>query len=669
MKHLFYFILFFFMLNKNTCQIMYSLNDDSAYIADLEQILLKSHSDSVKSYTHLKLLIMYRYVDTLKAKEHFRQGVLLAGKNPFLKAISVYYSAHNYYGRLNADTMSYYLKRADSLLRGFKTPDAYSVRGTCWQNLGIIQQIKADEKGALTLFTQKAIPLAILSGDSVLLGKVYLSIAMICMNVKERAKAEKYFDESLSILERTTRFNPRRLELLVEGYISMAENLINMSKLKEAKEFLDKAKAILKWHPESNLYVPYCYTEGIYFDEMGNFQAALKSLDEGILLSQKFHHILFYYRLKQARYYIYRDMGDYEKAVKEMEELCRKDGNLPSDEKMFARELYQIYMKLGNKDQALKWTLKYIALSDSLYSSDYQKQVVDLEARYRTLESEKKIAVLQVQKDKADYKVKENRFWMVLLSIVSLFLLVFAILGWMYFSNNRKLSQQKELNYKQQIVEAEQIRQMQVTKALLQGEEKERKRLARDLHDGLGGLLAGVKLNLSRYLQGKKDEGENNEELNNIVEQLDVSFRELRRIARNMIPESLLQLGLEAALRDMCHSMSNDHLRVEFQAFDIRRDIREDKQVMIYRIVQELVANAVRHSGASEVLVQCSQNEHLFFITVEDNGRGLNKGKASESKGIGLENIQSRVQYLDGKIDFSSEKDEGTTVNIEFYVS
>lgn len=648
---------------------MYSLNDDSAYIADLEQLLIKTSSDSVKSHTHMKLLILYRNLDTVKAKKHFQQGAALAGKYPFLKALSSYYRAYNYYGPVNADTLGYYLKLADSLLRGFKDPEAYSVRGTCWQNLGLVQQIRADERGALALFTQKARPLAILSGDSILLGKVSLSIAMICMNVGQREKAEKYFSESLFYLEKAKRFNPRRLELLVEGYVSQAENDINIGKLERAKGLLGKAKAILENYPETNLYIPYYYAEGIYFDEMGNFPAALKSLSEGIRLSQKFHHTLFYYRLKQARYYIYRDMGNYEKAVVEMEEMASRPDNLPSNEKMFARELYRIYLKLGKRDLALKWTLKYITLSDSLYNSDYQQQVVDLEAKYQTSESQKKIALLQAQKDKADYAVNVNRFWMILLSVVSLFLLVFAILGWMYFNNNRKLSQQKELNYKQQIVEADQLRQMQVTRALLQGEEKERKRMARDLHDGLGGLLAGVKLNLSRYLQSKKDEGEKQDELGSIVDQLDVSFRELRRIARNMIPESLLQFGLEAALRDMCHSMSNDILRVEFQAFDIRSDIREDKQVMIYRIVQELVSNAVRHSDASEVLVQCSQNEHLFFITVEDNGKGLDKGKTNENKGIGLENIQSRVQYLDGKIDFLSEKDEGTTVNIEFYVS
>ena len=112
-------------------------------------------------------------------------------------------------------------------------------------------------------------------------------------------------------------------------------------------------------------------------------------------------------------------------------------------------------------------------------------------------------------------------------------------------------------------------------------------------------------------------------DLNKVIDQLDNSVNELRRIARNMMPESLVSLGLEAALTDVCASFTSDTTHVNFQAFAISPAIAKDTQLTIYRIVQELLTNAIRHAHASQIVVQCSQNGTAFFITVEDNGMGF----------------------------------------------
>jgi two-component system NarL family sensor kinase len=148
-----------------------------------------------------------------------------------------------------------------------------------------------------------------------------------------------------------------------------------------------------------------------------------------------------------------------------------------------------------------------------------------------------------------------------------------------------------------------------------------------------------------------------------------VSANELRRIARNMMPESLLLLGLEPALKDMCDSLSTDETQVVFQAFGINTAMHQEIQVNIYRIVQELLTNAFRHAHASEILVQCSQNSSRFFITMEDNGKGFDATASDARPGIGLSNARSRVEYLNGKLDISSVIGEGTTINIEFDVT
>jgi signal transduction histidine kinase len=154
-----------------------------------------------------------------------------------------------------------------------------------------------------------------------------------------------------------------------------------------------------------------------------------------------------------------------------------------------------------------------------------------------------------------------------------------------------------------------------------------------------------------------------------IINQLDRSVNELRRIARNMMPESLLNSGLETALKEICESFASPALTVDFQAYNVEKDIAQDMQVTIFRIVQELLANAVRHATASSILVQCSQNENTFYITVEDNGKGFNTSQINVTKGIGLTNVKNRVDYLKGTLDIESAPGTGTTINIEFHVS
>ncbi len=132
------------------------------------------------------------------------------------------------------------------------------------------------------------------------------------------------------------------------------------------------------------------------------------------------------------------------------------------------------------------------------------------------------------------------------------------------------------------------------------------------------GALAGIKIKLSG--QEKK---ERTPQLNEVILQLENSINELRRIARNMMPENLQKAGLEIALRDLCESLLSDETHIEFHAFGLQPAIPLNVQVNIYRIIQELLSNAVRHAHASKIIVQCSQNDDIFFITVEDNGRGF----------------------------------------------
>lgn len=202
---------------------------------------------------------------------------------------------------------------------------------------------------------------------------------------------------------------------------------------------------------------------------------------------------------------------------------------------------------------------------------------------------------------------------------------------------------------------------------MLTTQEAERERIARDLHDGLVGSLSGIKMNLA-MIADKQAHGDLKTAIARSAGQLGDSIRDLRHIAHNMMPEMLLHLGLEAALKDLCHLLETAGILVQREFINLEQTIALDKQVVIYRIVQELFGNIVRHAHASTVFFQCARQSEVFLITVEDDGIGI--GNAYKAAGIGLKSAESRVHYLNGTMDIGPmEAGKGTSINIQLYVA
>jgi signal transduction histidine kinase len=133
------------------------------------------------------------------------------------------------------------------------------------------------------------------------------------------------------------------------------------------------------------------------------------------------------------------------------------------------------------------------------------------------------------------------------------------------------------------------------------------------------------------------------------------------------MPESLLRFGLETALKDLCESVMTEPKYIDFQSFQIQPSLPLKTQLNVYRIVQELLNNAIRHSGASHIIIQCSQNQETFFITVEDNGKGfeVDLNVRADVKGLGLANVKKRVDFMKGRLQVESVIGNGTTIHIE----
>ncbi|MGF1636923.1 MAG: sensor histidine kinase [Cyclobacteriaceae bacterium] len=200
-------------------------------------------------------------------------------------------------------------------------------------------------------------------------------------------------------------------------------------------------------------------------------------------------------------------------------------------------------------------------------------------------------------------------------------------------------------------------RERQVIKALMEGEEKERHRVSRELHDVVNGNLAAMKLNLNLA---------NN---NNYDELLDQTMNEIRRLSHNLMPDVVKKFGLNVALDQYFAGFSDAYgWHVDFQFIGEASLLTDEASLHVYRIIQELINNSIKHAGANELLVQLIVNEGKLSITVEDNGKGFDIVKAKSTYdnglGMGLNNLENRVNYLNGSFDIQSSSETGTSIYI-----
>lgn len=300
------------------------------------------------------------------------------------------------------------------------------------------------------------------------------------------------------------------------------------------------------------------------------------------------------------------------------------------------------------------------ALGDTLLSETIRKNSMDLEKKYETEKKEVRIVQLEDEKKLQQLTIRHQHTLNYILIGGAVFLL--ALFGLSY-----RNYQQKQKLHHQRIQELETEKKLEATEAVLKGEEQERARLAKDLHDGLGGMLSGMKYSFNTMKGNLIMTPENQQAFDRSMDMLDSSIKEMRRVAHNMMPEALVKFGLDVALKDYCNDInSSGALHVSYQSYGLEQaEIDQTTAITLYRIVQELVNNALKHAAAKTAIVQVTKTEQTISVTVEDDGKGFDPAVLDRSRGIGWSNIRNRVEFLKGKLDIRSEADKGTSVHIE----
>ncbi len=317
--------------------------------------------------------------------------------------------------------------------------------------------------------------------------------------------------------------------------------------------------------------------------------------------------------------------------------------------------LYNLYRKTNNFKQALHHHEKYIAYKDSIFNEKNLKNINSLQIQFETQKKDNEIATqnLQLQAQENDILKKKNQFNLALGG--GGFLLLGGLGLWLFYRQRQKLKNNEifALHSKQEVVKLE---------ALIDGEEKERNRLAQDLHDGINGDLAVIKYKVSSIEKSKLDKKEKTA-YNEAISMLDNAVEQVRRISHNLAPPSLHNFDLIEAIQQFCSKQNASHpVNISFQYFGNRLVLKKENETAIYRIIQELLNNIIKHSNASEALVQLNNHDSKLIIIVEDNGKGFDVN--TSNSGIGLQNIKSRVGFLKADLDINSTS-KGTTFSIE----
>ncbi|CAH0169100.1 ATP-binding protein [Chryseobacterium sp. Bi04] len=629
---------------------------EQPYLDSLQNITKTQTSHIPKADAYFLLSNYYRNIDSLLSRKYLENGKTFIKNNALLSAKYDFYKAQYYLDR-NKGKAALFYQQAIKGLSKFRTEETDLLQSSAWYSYGVAQKDKKGYPFLLKIILEKSIPLAKKYENSRSLGFLYTQLAVVLMYNAELKKAENYNTKALEILEKNY---PNSSELFFT-YLNAANNFCYQINGDEAKKCLDKAEKLISPYPESSVNAFYYYSKTLYCITKQKNTEALPVIEKGILYAKKFNQNLLAQMFYFNKYDILRKLKKYNEAKNVLEGiLTEKSLALDlNNRKTIYKQLSILSEEMGNAKEALVWEQRYSGLSDSLNTENTKLEINKIESKFNTAEKERKIATLNAEKKQKELEVNKKNSYLWGLSLILALALSLLIFFFILFRKNKKISEQKINDIKQK-------EELSLTKAILDGEERERERIARDLHDGLGGMLAGVKINFSTWSSSHLD-AEKDQEFYRILGQLDSSVSELRHVARNLMPESLLNFGLETALQDLCEFYIRKDLEIDFQAIGIEKNLPVTIQLNIYRIVQELLANAIKHAEASNILLQCSQSGKSFLITIEDNGKGFEKDIEKTSKSMGLLNLKNRVNYLRGKMEVSSDI-QGTTINIELNI-
>jgi signal transduction histidine kinase len=551
------------------------------------------------------------------------------------------YELSNIYLRTSLDTCEDFGSRAVALakkLHDTKTEsEAYALLGAAKKYRGEYEQAITYHLKALDIKEQR---------------KDDYGISITLNDIGIVYKLLHRFDEAIVFYRRSLVYAQKVKEL---RFISLLINNIatiftEKKQYDSAKIYLDRALAVAYQSKDSNAIVTVLSNSGEASVNIKNYTAALSY----------FYQCLPIDKALDDKYGIITDYNDIGETLLNLKQFDKARPYLDSAYVMaeqgdFLKEkidvlnlLVTYYHVKGDLEKADELATTINTLKDSTMNLAIHKNISELSAKYEATKKEKEIQEQQFQNTRKQY-------WIIGLLCA---LVLGSLLAFSYYKRYRLVQQQR---LQDEIMKQQDI----ATKAVLEAEENERKRIAGDLHDGVGQTMSAAKMNLSS-LESRLNFSNEDDRLafERIVHLIDDSCKEVRTVSHNMMPNALLKNGLSNAVKDFIDKIDSNVLQVNLYSEGLQERLGSNVETVLYRVIQECVNNVIKHSGANELDISLIKDKDGIAATIEDNGKGFVVADKEKSGGIGLKNIRTRIGYLKGTVDFDAAPGKGTLVAI-----
>jgi len=562
------------------------------------------------------------------------------------------------------DSAMLYYQRVESIAKEVKDDKGMAI---VLNNIGIIHTNKGEYDLALKSYLE-AIEYERIVKDSVGLAEGLNNVGVVHYYMGDMENTLKYLKQSAEI---TKAIGDKRV--LKKAYINIGaihrynqeyEEAIEYYKLglKISKELEERSDAIVCIHNLADVYAL-----------QGRYDIAEEYYREAMDFHQKFENprgiALEYNNLAS----MYKQQGKLRKA----KEYFQFSIEIADEKKFFNVSesahagLADIYAQEGNYKEALKATQELQKRRDSVYSIEKAKNMDELRTKYETAENEKMLAIeksradslktenalIEERKAKAELKAANRNQWIVgLIGALLISILVF----WGLIQRQRRQAQAD----RDAAIITERDRGIE---AVFQAQENERKRISKDLHDGIGQQLSALKMAFQKVRPKLDEEKGLKEDLNKLGLILNHAATDVRTISHQMMPRTLTELGLVEAVEDLLDkTLEPTGIQYQFEKFGMDDRINHKLEIALYRIIQELLNNTMKHSKADQVILQMIKRNDKLIVILEDNGIGI---KGEESEGHGLMNIKSRLNPIHGEFNIEAGPTKGTVATIRLDLS
>ncbi|MBN8719015.1 MAG: hypothetical protein J0H85_06195 [Sediminibacterium magnilacihabitans] len=476
-------------------------------------------------------------------------------------------------------------------------------------------------------------------------------IGYILMKQGKLVAAKQYF---IDFLKLATGLHNKLLEAKGLFYLAdlsiLEKNYANaISYIHKAMAVFDDPKTVLSINKNEQLAYANNKLAEVYA-QMNDLPHSLQYSLTAIRISEQ--NIQWINRYDMARYYVnggttYNRLKQYQQALS----LLRKGLSI-SKEPMYMEciqdadeQLSIAFASLRNYDSAYAYHLRFTQVRDNIMAENNQRVLLEKETRYK----------METQQRLQDAALNRQKLWKDLSICIACASILIAWLLYKWYSLRQRNHFQAALNMQQQ----------ESLRATISAADRERKRIADDLHDTLGSLLSATKLKLSAIEETGTMPGQEKEGLKEVLALLDEAMQEMKNIAYNIMPATLSRLGVIAALQSLFNRISHQSvIHINYTTYGFTERLHETVELGIYQVVLEAMNNIVKHAHARNATVQLVRYERHINITIEDDGRGFDALREN-TVGNGLNNMQSRTKNMRGTIDIDSQPGMGTTIIIE----